>query len=87
MVSADHAAGVQPAPLTAPDAWRLSLGSSVLNGTRDKNNGVVFDLAASLALYVQTATPVNGVTTAPIQVTAMAQGGITVYAPRVVYDP
>jgi hypothetical protein len=87
IVSADHAAGVQPAPLIAPDAWRLSLESSVLTGTRDKDNGVVFDLAASLTVYMQTATPVNGVTTAPIQVTAMAKGGITVYAPRVVYDP
>jgi hypothetical protein len=59
----------------------------VLAGATDKDNGVVFDLAASLTLYMQTATPVNGVTTAPIQVTAMANGGITVYAPRVVYDP
>jgi hypothetical protein len=59
----------------------------VLTGTRDKDNGVVFDLAGSLALCVQTATAVDGVTTAPIQVTAMAKGGITLYAPRVVYDP
>ena len=87
IASADHAAGVQPAPLTAPDAWRLSLGPTVLTGTRDKDNGVVFDLAASLALYLQTDVGVNGVTTAPVQVTAMAKGGITVYAPRVVYDP
>lgn len=87
IASADHPAGVQPAPLTAPDAWRLSLGSAVLAGATDKDNGVFFDLAASLTLYMQTATPVNGVTTAPIQVTAMANGGITVYAPRLVYDP
>jgi hypothetical protein len=87
MASADHPADVQPVPLTAPDAWHLSLGSAVLDGTRDKDNGLVFDLAASLALCMQTAVTVNGVTTAPIQVTAMAKGGITVYAPRVVYEP
>ena len=85
--SADRPPGVPPVPLTAPDAWRLSLGSAALTGARDNNNGVVFDLAASLASYVQSATPADGVTIVPIQVTAMAKGGITVYAPRVVYDP
>jgi hypothetical protein len=47
--------------------------------------GFTFDLTTPLNAYLQATG--SGVTQAPLAVATAAKGGITIYPPRIVYDP